>query len=61
MRALANEEFKAVGELIACSIIQGGPAPCLLSTIIYDYIVDGVQSIQLESWMPFVGEITVKQ
>ena len=40
MRALANDEFKAVGELMACSLIQGGPAPCFLSVNVYDYLID---------------------
>ena len=31
MRSLANEEFKAVGELMTCSLVQPGAAPSFLS------------------------------
>ena len=28
MAALANNEFTVAGELMAASVVQGGPAPC---------------------------------
>ena len=60
MRALANEEFKIAGELIVCSIIQGGPAPSCFSDIVYDYIIDGMSSVKTESWAPIIQDGCLK-
>ena len=59
MRALANDEFKAVGELMACSLIQGGPAPCFLS--VYDYLIDGMASVQSEKWASLIKDDFLRQ
>jgi hypothetical protein len=36
--ALANEDFRVAGELMAMSIVQGGPGPYLFSSVIYNII-----------------------
>ena len=51
MQALAEEEFEVAGEIIATSIVQEGPAACLLSTNVYDYIVRGICSVQAHNWI----------
>ena len=51
MQALANEEFKVAGEIIASSIVQEGPAPCLFSSNVYGYIVRGIGSVQSYNWI----------
>lgn len=61
MRALANGELKAVGELMACSLIQGGPAPCFLSVNVYDYFIDGMASVQSEKWASLVKDDFLRQ
>lgn len=61
MRALANGEFEAVGELMACSLIQGGPAPCFLSVNVYDYFIDGMASVQSEKWASLVKDDFLRQ
>ena len=48
MTALRCNKFKVVGELMAGSIVQGGPAPCFLSEVAYLYLSDGVASITNE-------------
>ncbi|PFX30006.1 hypothetical protein AWC38_SpisGene5197 [Stylophora pistillata] len=53
-RALSNDEFKAVGELMACSLIQEGPAPCFLSINVYDYFIDGIASVQSDKWASLI-------
>ena len=40
--ALTQELFKYAGELMAISIVQGGPAPNFLSPVIYDVIAKGL-------------------
>ena len=40
--ALTQELFKYAGELMAISIVQGGPAPNFLSPVIYDAIAKGL-------------------
>jgi hypothetical protein len=50
VQALANEEFKVAGEIMASSIVLEGPAPCLISSIVYDYIVRGIGSVQAFNW-----------
>jgi hypothetical protein len=61
MRALANEDFKTIGELLAYSIIQGGPAPCLFSIPVYKYIVNGMSSIDAKVWSSEVKDDNLKQ
>lgn len=61
MRALANEEFKVTGELMACSLVQGGPAPSFLSMNVYDYLVDGMSSVQSEKWASLVTDNSLRQ
>lgn len=51
MAALGNNKFKTAGELMAASIVQGGPAPCFLSEEAYAYIVEGVSSVKTEGWL----------
>ena len=38
LMALANEEFRVTGELMAMSIAQGGPGPYSFSSVIYNII-----------------------
>ena len=40
--ALTQDLFKYAGELMAISIIQGGPAPNFLSPVIFDVIAKGL-------------------
>ena len=61
MQALANGEFKVAGEPMACSIVQGGPALRFLSMNVYDYIVDGMSSVQSERWSSLLRDDALKQ
>ena len=36
--ALANEDFRIAGELMAMSIVQGGPGPYLFSSVVFNII-----------------------
>jgi hypothetical protein len=38
MMALANEDFRIAGELMAMSIVQGGPGPYLFSSVVFNII-----------------------
>ena len=60
MAALAEEEFKIAGEIIASSIVQGGPVPCFLSSSVYAYIVNGVGSIQADDAEEIVENLHLK-
>lgn len=60
MQALANEEYEVAGEIIASSIVQEGPAACLLSSNTYDYIVRGICSVQAYNWMGQLQDGTMK-
>ena len=40
--ALTQSMFKHAGELMAMSILQGGPAPNFLSPVFYDIISSGL-------------------
>ncbi len=60
MTALAEEEFKIAGEAMASSIVQGGPAPCFLCSSVYDYIVNGVGSIQADDADEIVENLHLK-
>lgn len=61
MRAFANEEFKIAGELFVCSIIQGGPSPSYFAEIVYNYIVDGIASVNTEDWTPVLQDNSLKE
>ena len=63
MRALAFDKFKAVGVLMAYSLIQGGgAAPCFLSFLnVYDYLIDGMASVQSEKWASLIKEDSLRQ
>ena len=39
---------------MAASFVQGGPAPCFLSKEAFGYIVDGIDSVSTEDWIPKV-------
>ena len=39
---------------MAASVVQGGPAPCFLSKEAFGYIVDGIDSVSTEDWIPRV-------
>lgn len=52
MAALANNEFTVAGELMAASVVQGGPAPCFLSKEAFGYVVDGIGSVSIDDWIP---------
>ena len=60
MTALAEEEFKIAGEVMASSIVQGGTAPCFLSSPVYNYIVNGVGSIQADDADEIVENLHLK-
>ncbi|CAB4000418.1 G2 M phase-specific E3 ubiquitin- ligase-like isoform X1 [Paramuricea clavata] len=51
IQALTEEEFEVAREIFATSIVQEGPAACLLSTNVYDYIVRGICSVQAHNWI----------
>ena len=52
MTALAHNEFVVAGELMAASVFQGSPAPCSKEALCY--IVDGIDSVSTEDWIPKV-------
>ena len=54
--ALINEEFKIAGELMALSLAQGGPPPCIFAKEVFDYVVVGVESVTAEKWEGRIGE-----
>jgi hypothetical protein len=56
MAALGCDKFKTAGELMAGSIVQGGPAPCFMSNEAYAYMVEGVSSITTEEWVPQIKD-----
>lgn len=45
--ALASGDFRYAGELMASSIIQGGPAPNFLAKWVYMYITGGLDKVEL--------------
>ena len=45
--ALASSHFKYAGELIALSVVQGGPCPNFFSQHLYDLLSKGMKDIQL--------------
>ena len=60
MTALAKNEFTVAGELMAASVVQGGPAPCFLLKEAFGYIVDGIDSVSTEDWIPRVRNQRLK-
>lgn len=54
MTALTKNEFTVTGELMAASVVQGGPSPCFLSKEAFGYVVDGIDSVSTEDWIPKV-------
>jgi hypothetical protein len=48
------------GELMASSLAQEGPAPCLLSENVFDYVARGICSIQSHNWAEQVEDIPIK-
>ena len=60
MAALAEEEFKIAGEIMASSIVQGGPAPGFLSSSMYAYIVNGVGSVRADDADEIVEDLHMK-
>ena len=60
MTALAKNEFTVAGELMAASVVQGVPAPCFLSKEAFGYIVDGIDSVSTEDWIPRVHNQRLK-
>jgi hypothetical protein len=61
MAALAKGEFKVVGELMASSVVQGGPAPALLNQSSFQYIVHGVASITADDAHDIVKDVCLKR
>ena len=59
-RALANNEFKVAGELMASSLAQEGPAPCLFAEKVFDYVARGIHSIQSYNWLEHVEDKRLK-
>ena len=59
-RALANEEFKVAGELMASSLAREGPAPFLLSENVFDYVARGICSVHLYNWAEHVEDLPIK-
>ena len=45
--SLTDELFKAANLLMACSIVQGGPAPNFMSQWVYDYLAFGLHNVPL--------------
>ena len=60
LKALGNNEFKLAGELMASSVLQGGPAPCFLSEAAFQYILDGIDSVSTEKWIHKVQDAKLK-
>ena len=54
MTVLANNVFTVAGELIAVSVVQGGPAPCFLSKEAFGYVVDVIDNVSTDDWIPKV-------
>ena len=44
--ALASGDFKYAGELMASSIVQGGPAPNFLAKWLYLYVTGGLDKVE---------------
>ena len=44
--ALASGDFQYAGELMASSIVQGGPAPNFLAKWVYTYMTGGLNEVE---------------
>ena len=49
--ALTSSHFKYAGELMALSVVQGGPCPNFLSEQLYDLLSKGLKGIKLSTDM----------
>lgn len=56
--ALTSDHFKYAGELMAMSIVQGGPAPNVLSPCFYDVVSKGLAYLKLTADM--IGNLEMK-
>lgn len=54
LTAWANNEFTVAGELLAAYVVQGGPAPYFLSKEAFGQVVDGIDSVSTDDWIPKV-------
>ena len=61
MCALANEEFRIAGELMASSVAQGGPAPNFLNASTFAYIIHGVASVTADNSAGVVENVNLKE
>lgn len=43
--SLSEGHFQAAGMLMACSIVQGGPAPNFMAPWVFDYIAYGLHQV----------------
>ena len=46
--AVSNGHFRVAGELMAASIVQGGPAPDFMAPWVYDYISAGIEGVTVD-------------
>ncbi|CAB4012714.1 G2 M phase-specific E3 ubiquitin- ligase-like isoform X1 [Paramuricea clavata] len=46
--AVSNGHFRVAGELMAASIVQGGPAPDFMAPWVYDYISAGIKGVTVD-------------
>ena len=61
MAALGDEEFKVAGEIMATSVVQGGPAPGFLSSSSFRYVVHGVSGIKADDANDIVEDVFLKE
>ncbi len=45
--ALLQRHFKYVGNVLAMSLIQGGPAPICFASWVYEYIANGLERMEI--------------
>ena len=57
--AISENEFFIAGNLMAMSVVQGGPAPCFLAKWVYDYVAFGL-SDGLDLNIDDVKSVTLK-
>ena len=43
--AMTDGQFRIAGEMMATSIVQGGPAPDFLSDWVYNYLSSGIEGV----------------
>ena len=46
--AMTSGHFQIAGELMAASIVQGGPAPDFLAEWVYKYLSSGIEGIMVD-------------